>query len=200
MRYGQNYHQDSRRQALIGTIMGLAKELAQLAPHPDCPGYKGPLFIKGNPHFKLADERDGMLGSMIMEGILGAAFAEAVSDMYESATQGLDLPHFDMPNIDVSNLLDCYDEYVNTMRSDKEKKHIAEHGQGTLARMSGKSLAKGFNMRAAISEGMQAFFEDLPTRMTLERNMAYYARELDMIEHIPAYRQTSKPAAPGMAA
>ena len=75
------YNQQSQKQALIGNIMGLMKELQNLAPHPDCPGYKGPLFIQSNPNFKLSDERDGMLGSMIMEGMIGAAFSEAVSGM-----------------------------------------------------------------------------------------------------------------------
>jgi len=198
MSYGQ-YNQGSQRQGLISTIAGLVKELGNLAPHPDSPSYRGPLFIKGNHHFKAADERGGMLGSMIMEGILGAAFAEAVSDMAESAAEGLGFDcEFNMPNIDVTNLMDCYDEYINTKQSDKEKEHIAKHGQGTMARMSGKSISNGFNMRATISEPMQAFYDDLPKRMMIEKNMAYYAEQLDALEHTPS-NQNAMPA-PSMAA
>jgi hypothetical protein len=199
MSYGYKYNQDSQKQALIGTIAGLVKELSNLAPHPDCASYKGPLFIKSNPHFKLASDRDGMLGSMIMEGILGAAFSQAVSDMAESAAQGLGYDcEFDMPNIDITNLMDCYDEYINDLKSEKEKQQIAAHGQGTLARMSGKSISSGFNMRATISEGMQAFYDDLPKRMMIEKNMAYYAQQLNILESAPS-NQNAMPV-PSMAA
>ncbi len=187
MSYGYKYNQDARKQALIGTIAGLVKELGKLAPHPDFPNYKGPLFIKTNHHLKQANDRDGMLGSMIMEGILGAAFSQAVSDMAESAAQGLGFDvQFDLPNIDVTALMDLYDEYITNIESDKQKEYIAAHGQGTLARMSGKSISNNFNMRATISEGMQTFFDDLPKRMMIEKNMAYYAQQLDMLEHAPA--------------
>ena len=202
-----NYNLDSRKQALIGTIAGLMKELRDLAPHPDCPSYKGPLFIKGNPHFQAADEREGMLGSMIMEGLLGAAFTQAVSDMAESATQGLDLPdiNINLPaNIDLTAVIEIYSDYITEIENDKMKKHVAEHGQGTLARLSGKPLFKSFNLRANLSEGMQAFLDDLPKRMMIEKNMAYYAEQLDMLETMPAYKYehaaNAAPRAPGMAA
>jgi len=193
------YNQDAQKQALIGTIAGLVKELGHLAPHPDCASYRGPLFIKGNPHFKPADDRGGMLGSMIMEGILGAAFAEAVTDMAESAAQNLGFDcEFEVPNIDITNIMDCYDEYITHIQSDKEKEKIAAHGQGTMARMSGKSISGGFNMRATISEPMQAFYDDLPKRMMIEKNMAYYAQQLDMLEHTPQYKHAAPQ--PSMAA
>ena len=190
---GYGYNQESQKQALIGNIMGLMKELRNLAPHPDCPSYKGPLFIQSNPNFKLPNEHDGLLGSMIMEGILGVAFSEAVSDMVESATQSFDLPEFDIPaGVDLSNLMDVYSEYMTDGAESKEKKKHAEaHGQGTLASLAGKSVSKGFNMRASISEGMQSFLDDLPKRMMIERNMAYYAKQLDLINHVPANQYAS---------
>ncbi len=188
------YNQDSQKQALIGTIAGLVKELGQLAPHPDSASYRGPLFIKGNSHFKAVDDRDGMLGSIILEGVLGAAFSQAVTDMAESAAQGLGYDaEFEIPNIDITALMDCYDEYITNIQSDKEKEQIAKHGQGTMARMSGKSISSGFNMRATISESMQAFYDDLPKRMMIEKNMAYYAQQLDALERAPA-NQYAPPA------
>ncbi len=195
------YNHDSQKQALIGTIAGLVKELSKLAPHPDCINYKGPLFIKSNPHFRAPDDRDGMLGSMILEGVLGAAFSQAISNMAENAAHnlGLDIPDFNMPNIDITNLMDCYDEYISDISESKEKRqHIAEHGQGTMARMSGKSISNGFNMRAKISAEMQAFYDDLPKRMMIEKNMAYYAKQLDMLEHAPANQHM--PSTPSIAA
>jgi hypothetical protein len=196
----RHYNQDSQKQGLIATIAGLVKELSDLAPHPECPNYRGPLFIKGSHHFKASNDRDGMLGSMILEGVLGAAFSQAVTDMAESAAQNLGFEdvHFEMPNIDISNLMDCYEEYITTVQSDKEKEHVAKHGQGTLARMSGKSISGSFNMRATISEAEQAFYDDLPKRMIIEKNMAYYAKQLDALENTPQYRYATP--APSMAA
>lgn len=194
------YNQESRKQALIGNIAGLMKELRNLAPHPDCPNYKGPIFIKEIPHLKVADDREGMLGSMILEGILGAAFSEAVSDLTQSATQGLDLPEFNLPaNIDATALLECYSDYITEVENDKIKQQIAEHGQGTLARLSSKPISNGFNLRAQISEGMQAFFNDLPKRMMIEQNMARCAKQLDMLEKMPEY-EYNRPVAATMAA
>ena len=203
MSCGYKYNQDNQKQALIGTIMGLMKELTYLAPHPDYPNFKGPLFIKSNSHFKIDSDHDGMLGSMIMEGILGAAFSDAVSDMCESTTQGFDLPKFNMPNIDATAVIECYSDYITEIENDEKKKHIAEHGQGTLARLSSKPLSKSFNMRAQISEAMQAFYDDLPKRMMIEKNMAHYAGQLDMLERTPAYKYATPTVAapkPGIAA
>lgn len=192
-----NYNTKNQKQILIGTIAGLVKELYKLAPHPDCPQYKGPLFIKTSPHFKPADDRESMLGSMILEGVLGAAFSEAVSTLVNDAAEDLGLPEINMPNIDISNVMDCYEEYISDIEGKREDKELAaKHGQGTMARMSGKSLSASFNMRSSISEGLQAFYDDLPKRMMIEKNMAYYAQQLDVLENTPEYAYTASRHSP----
>ena len=166
--------------------MGLMQELKTLAPHPDRPGYHGPLFINSNPNFKVANDHDGMLGSMLLESLLGTAISEAFSENISDWAE----------NIDVANIMEAYSEYITDIEGSTQK--VAAHGQGTMARMSGKSISGGFNLRSTLSDGMQAFFEDLPKRMTIERNMAYYAKQLDTLNAAPQY-QHAVPK-PGVAA
>lgn len=162
--------QSSQRQAIMGTIMGLMQDLQQLAPHPDQPQNNGPLFIKSNPNFKAANDHDGMLGSMILESILGTAFTDAVSEVFGDCAQ----------NFDAISALECYSEYITDIEGSAQKN--AAHGQGTLARLSGKSISSGFNMRGSISTEMQGFMDDMPKRMKTERALAYYAKKLEMVD------------------
>jgi len=167
MNYAYQQHQ---KQQIVGAIQGLVNELQTLAPHPDQPNYKGPLFLKSNANFKAANDQDGMLGAMMLENMLGLVVAEFASDAANEF----------MNEFDMSNMLEAYSEYVSDVEG--RTQHIAAHGQGTMARMSGTSISKGFNMRSHITEGMQAFYEDLPKRMTIERSLAHYARELAMLD------------------
>ncbi len=167
-------NQDRQRQSIISTIMGLMNDLQKLSSHPDQPQNHGPLYIKSSPNFKAANDQDTMLGSMMMESLLGTVFAEAVSDSLVSNAQDLDL----------SNAMECYSEYISDIESSTQK--TAAHGKGTLARLAGKSIANGFNIRSNISEEMQSFLDDLPARMNIERNLAYYSEQLEMLD-IPKY-------------
>ena len=169
-------NQNSQRQAIMGTIMGLMQNLQKLAPHPDQPQNNGPLFIKSNPNFKAANDHDGMLGSMILESVLGTAFMDAVSETVGDWAQ----------NIDVNNAIECYSEYITDIEGSAQQK--AAHGQGTLARLSGKSISSSFNMRGTISPAMQNFMDDMPKRMKTERDLAYCASQLEMIDaQAPSY-------------
>ncbi len=163
-----NYaYQESQRQAIIGQVTALMKDLQQLAPHPDKPGYNGPLFINSNPNFKVANDHDGMLGMIMMESLLGSAFSEAVSETFGSWTQ----------DFDASNALECYSEYITDIEKSTQK--VAAHGQGTMARMAGKSIANSFNARSNISAELQAFYNDMPKRMSIETQLAKCARDLE---------------------
>lgn len=166
------YNNDKQKEAILGTIAGLMNELQTLAPHPDMKSYKGPLFLKNNANLKASNDQDAMLGSMMMEAIVGVAFTEAMSEMSDLA------PDF-LNNIDLGNIMECYSEYITEIEGNAQK--VAAHGQGTLARLSGKPISNSFNMRSNIDEGMQAFLEDLPKRMTIEKNLAYYAKQLDVL-------------------
>lgn len=163
------YNQDSQKEALIGQITYLMKELQTLAPHPDRADYNGPLFINSNPNFKVANDHDGMLGTMIMESLLGTALSEAVSEACGSWTQ----------EFDASAALECYSEYITDIEKSTQK--AAAHGQGTMARLAGKSISNSFNMRSNISEELQAFYNDMPKRMQVETQLAQCAKQLDML-------------------
>ncbi len=168
-------NQAAKRQAIISTITGLMQDLQKLSPHPDQPQNRGPLFIKNNPNFKVANDHDGMIGSLVMESLLGTAFAEAISETFGSWAQ----------DFDFNNAMECYSEYITDIEGNTQK--VAAHGQGTLARLSGKSIASSFNMRSNISEAMQNFLEDMPKRIKIERDLAYYAKQLEMLD-APEYK------------
>lgn len=159
----QNY-QTQQKASYIGVISGLMNELQKLAPHPERPDYKGPLFINNNPYMKSASESDGMLGCMIMEALVGTAFAQMFSETIANIGHNL------------MDALDCYSEYVTDIQQSEDSK--SEHGQGTLARLSSKPIKGHFNQRASISEGMQAFYNDLPRRMEIENALAYYGKKI----------------------
>ena len=183
----QAYNQDSQKQAIIGAMAGLIKELQTLAPHPEKPDHIGPLFINCELPMNPANDHDGMLGSLMMESLLGTAFAEAISESFGSWTQDVN------DTIDVSNALECYSEYITDIEGKDEKKNAA-HGQGTLARLSGKSISNSFNLRTTIDSKMQAFMDDMPRRMKIEKTLAYYAKQFKMLDApLPAYN-APKPA------
>ncbi len=166
-----NYaYRQNQKQQITGAIQGLVNELQTLAPHPDRANYKGPLFLAGNSNFKAANDHDGMLGAMMMESMMGLFVSEFASE----AANDL------MNELDLNNILEAYSEYISDVEGSTQRN--AAHGQGTMAKMSGTSISGGFNLRSQISEGMQAFYEDLPKRMTIERSLAHYARELAMLD------------------
>ncbi len=177
------YNQNSQKQAAFGAIQSLMNELQTLAPHPDCPQYNGPLFVQNNPHFKASNDHDGMLGSMIMETLLGTAVSEAVSEAFGSWTQSVE-------GFDAAQALECYSEYISDIEESTQRS--AAHGQGTMARLAGKSIASNFNMRSSISPELQAFYNDMPRRMNIERNLSYYAKQIAEIEaQTPTYQQNA---------
>ncbi len=181
-------NQDKARQAVMGSIVGLMQDLQKLSPHPDQPHNKGPLFIKSNPNFKVANDHDGMLGGMMMESILSSAFSEAVSETLGSWTQ----------EFDATAALDCYSEYLTDVQSNSQKS--SAHGQGTLARLSSNPISGSFNMRSDISSEMQEFMNDLPQRMKIEHNLAYYAKKLEVLDAAPVTKHQYSDASTRFAA
>tara|TARA_B100001989_G_C24520067_1_gene455374 strand:- start:297 stop:860 length:564 start_codon:yes stop_codon:yes gene_type:complete len=166
----QAYHHGyyvQQEQAAMAAIMGLVGELKQLAPHPDRPDYNGPLFLQNSPAFKQSDEHDTMLGMMIMEAMIGSAFAEGAAETFGDWAG----------DFDAAATLECYSEYRSDIEGATQK--VAAHGQGTLARLSGQSISGGFNLRSTIDPKMQAFFDDLPKRMKIEQSLAYYLKQLE---------------------
>ncbi len=181
-------NQDKAKQSIMSSIVGLMQDLQKLSPHPDQPHNNGPLFIKSNPNFTVANDHDGMLGGMMMESILSSAFSEAVSETLGSWTQ----------EFDAMAAMECYSEYLTDVESNSQK--TSAHGQGTLARLSSNPISSSFNMRSAISSEMQSFMDDLPQRMKIEHNLAYYAKQLEVLEAAPVTKHQYSDASERFAA
>ena len=79
-------NQNGQTGNLEGIIMGLMKELAKLAPHPNRPDYTGPLFISGTSEFKPPAEYEGMMGSFLMESTLQSEFTSAATNVAETVS------------------------------------------------------------------------------------------------------------------
>lgn len=138
-------------------MMDLVKQLSQLAPHPSRPDYHGPLFVSIDPSIKPAADYDGMLGSMILESVLGTAFSQAAS----SAFGGL------AGSFDWSNAAEFGSQYMQD-RCANNNFQIGQRG----------AISGNFNDTALRAEMMQEFTRDLPRRMGLERWLALYQRKL----------------------
>ena len=141
-----------------GIMIDLMKQLSQLAPHPDRPDHKGPLFISIDPSLKPAAEYDGMLGSMVLEGLLGTAFSEAAS-----ASIGGWSTQFDW-----SNAAECASQFMQDRQPANSNFQIGQRN----------AISGAFNESVTRGHLMEAFMRDLPRRMGLERFLAYYQRRL----------------------
>ncbi|MBI1301363.1 MAG: hypothetical protein GC137_06860 [Alphaproteobacteria bacterium] len=175
---GKRAYQTSQDSRLQTAINGLLQELKTLAPHPDAPNHNGPLFIKNSANYKVANDHDSTLGMMIAENFLGSAFTEAVSNISEEVESWAQ----EFESFDATAALDCYNEYMTDFQSDEKRNRIAAHGQGTLARMSGKTIAKAFNLRGQISNALQNFYNDMPKRMKIEEKLASLYKELNLLD------------------
>lgn len=140
-----------------GIMMGLMKQLEKLAPHPDHPEHRGPLFVQIDPQYKPASEHDGMLGSMVLESMLGTAFMQAASDSLGGWTR----------NVDWSNAAEAASDYIK----DRPANNNYRLGQKN-------AIAGGFNAQAARQNMMDAYLRDLPQRLGIERWLAHYQRKV----------------------
>ena len=170
---------DSRKTAITRTINSLLNALSQLAPHPDQPYNAGPLFITNRHGFGAANDHDSMLGSLVMENLLGLAFADAVSDIQQS-----EIREADETGLDLSTAVDAYDFYT-TERSQDNINKVAAHGRGTFARLSGCSISARFNICGFANPALSAFIADLPARMKIERALAYLRKSLKILILFP---------------
>lgn len=163
------FSKSARRQEIVSTITGLMQNLGKLAPHPNKSNDASPLYLNSHAAFNMANDSDGMLGTMVLEGMLGTAFFVAANDITDEWSHDLDL----------GNTADCISEYIKDTEGKAQK--VAAHGQGTMARIAGRSISKGFNIHSQEETAMNNFMDDLEKRLLIERNLAHYARELDLI-------------------
>ena len=142
-------NQDQER-AVIAQIQNLMKELQKCAPHPDKPDNSGPLFLQHDDSHALPAEYDGMLGSMMMETMLGTAFGSAAGN------------------------LDKVADAASTYMQDRAPKSIKIGGRRVIANDFNSIGARGPEYLAQ----MESFMADLPARLHLEKWLAHETRRL----------------------
>ncbi len=150
----------SEQQAqIINQIQLLVKEIQKCAPHPDKPDQNGPLFLKSDPNHQLPAEYDGMLGSMVLESMLGLDFAAAAGEVAGSWLGSADMMI----------------EAGSTYMEDRSSNRPFQVGHG-------RAIANDFN--AIGSKGpeyqimMNAYLADLPDRVRLETWLSHETRRL----------------------
>lgn len=148
-----------------GRIKGLAKQLFQLAPHPENPDHSGPLFISLNSEFKPAAEYEGMLGSMMLESFLGEAFGEAAND--NTATGVISAANLDV-------IAETLSEYMQEREGQKR-------GKGTFALGEHKTICNSFNIES--DPVLSAYLADLDERLKIEETIAELEREHDAAKY-----------------
>ena len=102
-------------------MAGLMQELQTLAPHPDYPTYKGPLFAAVEDGIKAPADYDGMMGEVVMESVLGTSFAQAAADTLSNVIDAVS--HFvqDRPKQTLSGNFNC-----TTIRDEMMQKYLAD--------------------------------------------------------------------------
>lgn len=147
-----------QEQAIIAQIQNLMKELQKCAPHPDKPEQSGPMFLQHDANHALPADYDGMLGSMMMESMLGSAFGTAASELGST----------------IANNMDKMAEAASTYMQDRTPKSIKIGGRRVIANDFNTTSARGPEYLAQ----MEAFMADLPARLHLEKWLAHETRRL----------------------
>jgi len=152
-----------KKRTIEGRIRGLAAKLNKLAPHPDMPNHRGPLFISLDKAFKPAAEYDGMMGSLALESVLGLSFAEAAindnSGYYDTLAN--------MSNFEMA--MEASSEYLKDLKK-------REHGQG--------SFAYGTHDKPVIefANDVGDFVSTLGQRLEIEETLAELCKSLDALK------------------
>jgi hypothetical protein len=165
-----------QRKAVEGKIRGMVAKVYSLAPHPDRPDFKGPVLISLKSHFKPAAEYDGMLGSMMVDMMLGDVIGQALGS---ASNDNPVLPiATTLHHLDLDDLGELFSEYL---QSREKQKKSAEKGQGTFALGEHKSICNLFNDNT--EEAMTAYTADLPKRMRLEQAINTLSKKADLLRY-----------------
>lgn len=168
---------DKRWVNTMGALDGLRQELKSLAPRPDQKGQSMAVSGSDRQHGGLNGNNDGMLGSMLLEGMLGFAFGSAVSDALGMSSAAAAMPW--------GNTVELYDEYNRS--SEKDRTNGQTNGEYELGERN--VISHGFNMSgrkkiAKTADAMEwdSYMRDLPARRVLEQSMHGLNRQLDQME------------------
>jgi len=147
---------------------GLMQDIAQLAPHPDHPNQRGPVFTSGADAYAPASDSEGMIGLLGAEMVLGPIFSAAVSSSFGSF----------LGQIDFSNTLGTISDYLSDRNhSNKNKKNSRKN---TYTDPWQRTSRKSFNLMAGTNPARRAFLRDLPKRKTIEGRLAETLRQISL--------------------
>ncbi len=184
-------------QNIMRNMAGLMCALEKLASNPDATSGEIAEFVKIDSAFKPGPDQDGMLGSMMLEGMLGLAFSEVAANLNTADTAQDWADHIPGPLMDhadfVVDAVDAYQEdrakkeeraFMLGIKSSKTGVHSAtKDSRAPVYGIAQKnSISAGFNGRSQTSEAYQKYMRDLPRRMGIERSLddqqrAYFANK-----------------------
>lgn len=139
---------NSQIKQVEGVLFAVMKSLHKLAPNPEKPNHNGALFIQTDSSFEPPAEYEGMLGSLLIEGGLGSAFASASS------------------GIGWDNIIDGISEFI------QDRAPAQPYRIGTR-----RAISNSFNTQSSNPTLMAAYLRDLPRRLGMERWVADYQRK-----------------------
>ncbi|MCB1563674.1 MAG: hypothetical protein KDJ75_08885 [Alphaproteobacteria bacterium] len=164
----------SRIGEIKGEISALMSALSHLAPHPDRPDESGLVFIRSTSGIRAPADYEGMLGSVLLEGVLSGAFDGSSGD-------GADVSGTANTYPDTGMLMDAAGEYLKD-RAEEPYGHA--RGRGSFAACPHKTSCNSFEGLDARRQAlMEAFMADLPERMVIEGRIAADERDLSILKY-----------------
>lgn len=144
---------NTREQQVLTKIQSLVHDIHRCAPHPDRPT-NGPEFLNAHDTHKQTADYDGMLGSMMMDSILGSSFFSAANDSF-----------------------DLISEILKDRAKINPKPRYKLGQKGSISGTFNAKCDQGPEWEAM----HEAYLQDLPKRKNLEKWLAHYTKELDYI-------------------
>ena len=168
---------DKRWGELAGAVKAVRGDMKSLAPHPHHKN-DNPAAGMGGPAALAVDDRDGALGGLILDALVGGSFGSTMAST-------LDLPSC-ISNIDFSHVVDVYDEYRHDRANSEPKGFVIGEGGSMAGGFNTASGARPF-LRSAEEAEWDAYFSTLPRRRAMEQTLAGLNHSMRQIEM--TYRQ-----------
>lgn len=167
------------RQTALGKLAGLHNQLNKLGPAPSSPGHIGPVFLKNCAYSRPAGQEEGMLGSLILENMLGSAFLAAANDS-GVAMQGGTLTQAALC-ADFGDIADAASEYMED-RHKSEQRFKPGAGKGSEAIDYGHKTHAFNTLARGQSPANENIDKDLHERMNIEAAMHDVISELNFLD------------------
>jgi hypothetical protein len=168
---------DKRWVYTMGVLDGARRDLAKLTPNPGHKDGGNAVSKSDQQRPSLGNDRDSLLGSLIVTSLFGADLCDMVMDTTDAPEWVGDI-HWGMA-------INVYDEYV----IDREMSRQNSRTKGEYELGERQAICNGFNRssnpvrtKRPDDAAWDAYWRDLPARRDLEQNIHALNRELDMRE------------------